>query len=393
MEEETRTIPQALDKGEIIVRNIKHRLQVAQPNSITWSRVSLTEIQDNVVTCIIDQLQDVFNGQRKLDVDHIGQPYVTIDCDEAGGYKNKSKVLKAILGECDERGRIIKQGLIHVTWQCRCTTPNGRSKMSSAGLLVTTCHDIEGTNKVFLNINPWAIPILLQGVLVTKGVEEGHVVKGKTIFVKDVSLSLNGKYTKRIYKILCSWRNRKEPFYNYDIPTFYEDLSIPKSYEANKLRTLVLERAKKEISESESDMIFDYELVCRHPQPNRKKAYDTIVFSYQTRDKEKKKQRAHSALWSDVDAMIWRAFGQPQDSSCAALTTALEKEGLLAQAKNKFLWYYDQEADGKWTNLKVNNSIKNWVRKTLSEYYQHNPDRGSIEVMRVIENIFGKSKK
>lgn len=140
-------------------------------------------------------------------------------------------------------------------------------------------------------------------------------------------------------------------------------------------------------------MIFQYEMVCRYPQPKRKKAYDTIVFTYHTRAQEKKIQRAHSALWSDVDAMIWRAFGQPQDSSCAALTTALEKEGLLAQAKNKFLWYYDQEADGKWTNLKVNNSIKNWVRKTLSECYQHNPDRGSIEIMRIIEDIFGKSKK
>lgn len=387
MEEETKVIPNAPDKGEIIVRNIKQRMQIAQPNSITWSRVNLTELQDNIVTCIVDQLQDVFNGQRKLDVDGLGQPYVTIDCDEAGGFNNKSRVLKSILGERDERGKITKQGLIHILWQCRCVTPNGTSQLSSAGLLITACHDLEGTNKVFLNINPWAIPILLQGILVTDGAVDGRVVKGNTIFVKDVSLGLAGKYTKRIYKLLCSWRNRKEPFYNYDLTTFLEDLGIPKTYKSNLVKSLILDRAQREIEESGSDITFTYEMVCRHPQPRRKKAYDTIVFSYKTRGKEERDRKAHDALWSDVDAMIWRAYGQPQDSSCAALTTAIEQAGLLEPAKNKFLWFYDQEAKGAWTNLRVNNTIKKWIRTTLNEFYQFHPEKASVDIRKLLENL------
>lgn len=85
--------------------------------------------------------------------------------------------------------------------------------------------------------------------------------------------------------------------------------------------------------------------------------------------------------------MIWRAYGQPQDSSCAALTTAIEQAGLLESAKNKFLWFYDQEAKGAWTNLRVNNTIKKWIRTTLNEFYQFHPEKASVDIRKLLENL------
>ena len=75
--------------------------------------------------------------------------------------------------------------------------------IETVGAIITTIHNIKGTNQVMLNINPWAIPFLIYyGVGV-----------GGTRYSKGLALGLRGNYTKRLYKIICSQRDRKQYYY------------------------------------------------------------------------------------------------------------------------------------------------------------------------------------
>ena len=73
-------------------------------------------------------------------------------------------------------------------------------------VVITTVHNIKGTNRVALTLNPWAIPFLLY---------YGTGVGG-TRYGKNIALTLRGNYTKRLYKIICSQRDRREYYYSID---------------------------------------------------------------------------------------------------------------------------------------------------------------------------------
>lgn len=96
--------------------------------------------------------------------------------------------------------------------------PNIHQTVETFGVVITTVHNIKGTNRVALTLNPWAIPFLLY---------YGTGVGG-TRYGKNIALTLRGNYTKRLYKIICSQRDRRE--YYYSIDQFCKDLEIPASY-------------------------------------------------------------------------------------------------------------------------------------------------------------------
>ena len=74
---------------------------------------------------------------------------------------------------------------------------------TTGGSVITNIHNIKGTNQIMVNLNPWAIPFLIYyGVGV-----------GGTRYSKGLALGLRGNYTKRIYKIICSQRDRREYYY------------------------------------------------------------------------------------------------------------------------------------------------------------------------------------
>ena len=84
--------------------------------------------------------------------------------------------------------------------------PNIHQTVETFGVVITTVHNIKGTNRVALTLNPWAIPFLLY---------YGTGVGG-TRYGKNIALTLRGNYTKRLYKIICSQRDRREYYYSID---------------------------------------------------------------------------------------------------------------------------------------------------------------------------------
>ena len=165
------------------------------------------------------------------------------------------------------------------------TSSHSSDNRETTGVVITTIHDIKNTNKITININPWAIPFLIYyGVGV-----------GGTRFSKSIALSLRGNYTKRIYKIICSQHARRE--YYYPIEQFRTDLGISEVYSNSQIDQKILRPSQQRIKESESEIWFDYKLICKNPIKGRKPKADTIVFYHQHPSSTTGKRRPILAIY------------------------------------------------------------------------------------------------
>ena len=224
----------------------EEEVMLIQPNNVTFGQYSVTEWQENLLTLISDQIQQHMTREKQLPKDLFNQPVVEIKCDEAGGKNNKSKVLKEAIA------------MMRKNFSFRWVHPNIHQTVETFGVVITTVHNIKGTNRVALTLNPWAIPFLLY---------YGTGVGG-TRYGKNIALTLRGNYTKRLYKIICSQRDRRE--YYYSIDQFCKDLEIPASYSNAQIDQKVLRPAQTRIKESEADVWFDYKFICKTPKKGAK---------------------------------------------------------------------------------------------------------------------------
>ena len=74
---------------------------------------------------------------------------ITVKCDDAGGKNHKSMVLREAL---DLAKKIFSFRWVH---------PKIHKTIETTGVIITTIHNIKGTNQIIININPWAIPFLV----------------------------------------------------------------------------------------------------------------------------------------------------------------------------------------------------------------------------------------
>ncbi|WP_418819901.1 replication initiation protein [Phocaeicola sp.] len=250
-------------KKEIIAFDppTKEEIMLIQPNNVTFGQYNVSEWQENLLTLIGDKIQKHMTREEELPRDLFNQPYVVIMCDEAGGKNNKNKVLKEAIDMLNKR------------FSFRWLHPKMKKEIeTTGGSVITNIHNIKGTNQIMVNLNPWAIPFLIYyGVGV-----------GGTRYSKGLALRLRGNYTKRIYKIICSQRDRRE--YYYAISQFRKDLEIPEKHSNNDIDRKILRPAQERIKESGSDVWFDYELICKYPIKGRKPKADTIIFTINTLD-------------------------------------------------------------------------------------------------------------
>ena len=124
----------------------EEEVMLIQPNNVTFGQYSVTEWQENLLTLISDQIQQHMTREKQLPKDLFNQPVVEIKCDEAGGKNNKSKVLKEAIA------------MMRKNFSFRWVHPNIHQTVETFGVVITTVHNIKGTNRVALTLNPWAIP-------------------------------------------------------------------------------------------------------------------------------------------------------------------------------------------------------------------------------------------
>lgn len=319
-----------------------------QPNNVTFGEYSYSEIQENLLTLTIDALQQHKQKTKLIQTDLWGQPTITVICDEAAGENNKKLVIKAV------------KDMVRKPFQFKWTHPNMGKTIETGGVVFTAWHDIKNTNKIELTLNIWAIPFLVYyGVGV-----------GGTQFDKHLALSLGGEYTKRIYKMLCRWKDK--PQWEYSIDELRKSLDIPISYDNNQIDRVVLNPAQVKIKECGSDVWFDYELSCKRPVKGRKPRADTVIFKTRTK-KPLEIGGENYDRYTYVYRWLSDCWNPMQSSKAREIADKLNDLGELENVYNRCIYYDDLITSGKrdkkgepMTSAKAINSIK----KKLKEDYK-----------------------
>lgn len=327
--------------ANIMMPQTIEELVLIQPNNVTFGQYSLTPIQENVLTLIIDAIQKHMTKDLAFPRDLFNQPYVEIQCDEAGGETNKAAVKRAVR---DMYKKEFKFKWVH---------PHIHKTIESEGLIITTMHDLKDSNRLIINFNPWAIPFLVYyGVGV-----------GGTQFKKSIALSLRGEYTKRIYKMICRWKDK--PFFTYSINQLRIDLDLPESYSNARMEDKVLIPAVEKIKESGSDVWFEYELKCDKPVKGRKPKSDTIYFYIKHKD-PKKAGGTVEQEYIYVYNWLLRIWDNMISSKAYESVNKLAELGCINIVYKRICFYDDQVATGE----KTTEYAKNCIKKMLREEYK-----------------------
>lgn len=316
----------------------EEEIMLIQPNNVTFGQYNISEWQENLLTLISDKLQKHMTREEELPRDLFNQPYVTIKCDEAGGKNHKTMVLREAL---DLTKKIFSFRWVH---------PKIHKTIETTGAIITTIHNIKGTNQIIININPWAIPFLVYyGVGV-----------GGTRYSKGLALGLRGNYTKRLYKIICSQRDRKQ--YYYPIQQLRKDLEIPEKHTNNDIDRRILKPAKERIKESGSDIWFDYEMICKYPVKGRKPKADTVLFTINTLHPREEGGEQYEQ-YSFVYRWVSSAMDHPTNDRAVKAVDKIAELGRLKNVYERCCYYDDKVCAGDMVRKHAENALLKMLRE------------------------------
>lgn len=326
------------DMSKLEMPQTMEEIMLIQPNNVTFGQYSLSPVQENVMTLIMNALQDHMSKHKDLPRDLFNQPYVEIFCDEAREGNNKSNVKRAI------------RDMYKKEFRFKWTHPQIHKTIESEGTIITTMHDVKGTNKVIINFNAWAIPFLVYyGVGV-----------GGTIFNKAIALNLRGEYPKRIYKIICRWKDKSS--FKYPIAQLRKDLDLPDTYDNSRMENRVLKPTVEKIKESGSEVWFEYELLCERPEKGRKPKADTILFHIK-HNKPPKTGGVQYDNYKYVYNWLRRIWDNAQSSKAQEILDKLTESGALDTVCKRAEYYDDQIVSGALTTEHACNKLKKMLRE------------------------------
>lgn len=332
------------------LQHLKKALEaIKQPKTVTHASYSLTAIQEDILTLISAGLQDnastkvsqIISVQRDL----FDQLCVVLDAKNFEGLMfNKNKLLAQV--------KELKKKEFQFCWKYDVqeklqdfTDVKKTLQFETEGTIITTIHNVKNTSKIILNINPWCIPYLLY---------YGKNVGG-TKYFKEIALGLSGKYSKRIYKMIMDWHTMGD-FHEESIKDFRYCLQIPESYDNNKIKTEILDRAVTEIASSGSHITFSYELVTKQPSSSKtKKAADTIAFTFYGNHRKKDTQQENIRIMEmELKYIADRGIDKQLCADCAKKIVFDNKFDLIL---SKFSYYRQRLNDKRINESEFNNIL------------------------------------
>lgn len=328
-------------------------IMLIQPNNVIFSQYSISEIQENILTLITEQLQKYMTRSQEntLPRDLFGQPYVEILCDEAGGENHKSRVLKEAK---DLMLKPFKFSWVH---------PNIQKSINTTGVILTAIHDIKGTNRVILTLNVWAIPFLLYyGVGAADG-DHG----GGAIFTKGTALSLRGNYTKRLYKFICSQWDEKT--YTMSIDEFRKEFELPETLTVTYLDKKILKVSEERIKAIDPDVWFDYEITAEKKTPGRKPKLDTIKFRIHTKRPIPLKEGQEN-MYHYVEATLFSILEGYRSNLYTVAAQKIVSSGELENMYFKLKYYETEVKSAKMPREKMVNTIIKILREDFDIYFK-----------------------
>lgn len=245
--------------------NIKklHPDTIIQPNRVTMMRYAITALEENLFTLVMQKLQAELYEGEVMDRNLWGEPVLNFNLHEISPNQKPADTFKAL--------KNIKKREFEYTFISQKTG----LEVEVDGVLFPTIfkHD----NYIQVKINTDALPWLLW---------VGGSEKGKTYFNKTAALSLSGGHSKRIYKMLCSWKSKGG--WVVEIEEFRKSLEV--NHDLGNLKKRILDPAKEEMQNNQSsDIWFEYSTKASEEAQKKgskgRKAHDLLVFKIHTRYK------------------------------------------------------------------------------------------------------------
>lgn len=307
------------DEKKTVLSSDSNSITLVQPNKFTMAKYDYSACQENVLTCILNELQAHMSNKKKIDRDLWGRPMVVLSANDVAQSNNKHYVIKQL--------KELRKVDISFTY----TRKDGKEEEVYTGL-INTIRSVKESDRIEVEISLWAIPFLLYW---GKGV-------GGTIFNKLTALTLKSIYAKRLYKICCKYKDRGGFVMNLD--ELREILCLEGRYSDLKdFRKRVLDRGKAELKES-ADLYFEYSLSKVHSR-----RYNTIQFKIISDDAPKDKDKP-SIHYQFVYNFLTRTYPSYTSDKAMRMTEKLsENTDRLRAAYTKFCKLDDQYTSGTKT--------------------------------------------
>jgi plasmid replication initiation protein len=297
-----------MSKKEVTQRKV----DLVQPNSVTYAHYHYTAVQENTVTAIVEEIQQHMTQQKPIQTDLFGHPEITLKASEIAQGNSKHYVLEQLkqLRKKDIEFAYVNQ--------------EGQTEDVTTGI-INTVRNIRDTDFIVVEISTWAIPYLLYW---GKGV-------GGTIYQKAIAVKLTGRYAKRLYKICCRWQDQGGT--SMSLYEFRKMFKIENKYkQPSDLRKRVLNPAQKELKEK-ADLYFEYEI-----NKVQSRSYNHISFKIFSQ-KAPKPEENTSYWYQVVYNFITRTYPAYKDDKAMNITDQLAEDSVkLREAFKKFQKLNDQ---------------------------------------------------
>lgn len=209
---------------------------IKQPNRITYARYEFNEIQENILTLIMGELQPYLTEEKTISKDLFDSPFITIDLRKLSEKRNNYTYIK-------NQANKMKFIEINYTWFDE-KTNNVKER---SAMVLTTMDYTPRSKKLDIYLNPHVIPYL---------VYIGTCSKGKfTQYNQKIAIELRGYLAKRIYKFLSSWKARGAT--KISISEFKKILFIENKYNQLSEFRRIMNDTRKKIQQS-TDISFDF---------------------------------------------------------------------------------------------------------------------------------------
>lgn len=245
-----------------------HPDTIIQPNRVTMMRYAIKPLEENLMTLVMDCFRSELYDGKMMDRNLWGEPVLNLNLKDISPRQKPSDTYKAL--------KDLKKREFGYTY----ISPKNNKEVEVDGVLFPTV--LRSGEFVQVKINTDALPFLLW-----LGESGGE----KTYFSKVTALALSGGHSKRLYKMLCSWK--KSGGWRVKVDEFKSMINV--RHGLRDLKRFVLEPAKEELYNNQnSDIWFEYSTETSKElkmQGGRgRKPHDQLVFKIHTRYKSSNEQ-------------------------------------------------------------------------------------------------------
>lgn len=212
---------------------------IKQPNRITYARYEFNEIQENILTLIMAELQPYLTDEKVINKDLFDLPFISIDLTKLSDKRNNYTYIKA---------QAFKMKFIEINYSW--FDQINQNKVERSSVVLTTIDYVPRSKKLNIYLNPHVIPYLVYIGTCSKGMY--------TQYNQKTAIQIRGYLAKRIYKFLSSWKLRGAT--RITIGEFKQILLIENKYnQLSEVRKLLNTTRIKLIKNSDISFEFSFD--------------------------------------------------------------------------------------------------------------------------------------